>query len=255
MASLSATGQASKQEAFAPLLPGFDHVPLNDIGALEAVIDADTCAVLLEPVQGEGGVYPCEPSYLAHVRALCDQRDVLLIFDEVQTGFFRTGPAFAWQGYGVRPDVMTLAKSLANGLPAGAVLASGDAAEALAPGDHGSTFGGGPVIAAAALATIEALVAEGSGEQAVRVGEGLQALLRAQADSTGTIVEVRGRGLMVAAELSEPRAQAVAADCLRAGLVVNTVGDRTLRFLPPLVCSEDETATLADALHAVLGAA
>ncbi|MHB8762083.1 MAG: acetylornithine/succinylornithine family transaminase [Coriobacteriia bacterium] len=255
MASLSATGQASKQEAFSPLLPGFDHVPLNDIGALEAALDAKTCAVLLEPVQGEGGVYPCEPGYLAQVRALCDERDVLLIFDEVQTGFFRTGPAFAWQGYGVRPDVMTLAKSLANGLPAGAVLASGDAAEALAPGDHGSTFGGGPVIAAAALATVEALVAEESGERAVRVGESLQALLRAQADSTGAIAEVRGRGLMVAAELSEPRAQAVAADCLRAGLVINAIGNRTLRFLPPLVCSEDETAILVDALHAVLGAA
>ncbi|MHB1323816.1 MAG: acetylornithine/succinylornithine family transaminase [Coriobacteriia bacterium] len=255
MASLSATGQASKQEVFSPLLPGFDHVPLNEIGALEAALDAKTCAVLLEPVQGEGGVYPCESGYLAQVRALCDERDVLLIFDEVQTGFFRTGPAFAWQGYGVRPDVMTLAKSLANGLPAGAVLASGDAAEALAPGDHGSTFGGGPVIAAAALATVEALVAEGSGERAVRVGESLQALLRAQADSTGAIAEVRGRGLMVAAELSEPRAQAIAAECLHAGLVINAIGNRTLRFLPPLVCSEDETAILVDALHTVLGAA
>ncbi len=147
MAALSATGQPSKQEAFAPLLPGFTHVPLNDIGALEAAVTDRTCAVLLEPVQGEGGVYPCDEAYLKAVRQLCDERDVLLAFDEVQSGCFRTGPAFAWQGYGVRPDVMALAKSLANGLPAGAVIASGSAAEAFAPGDHGSTFGGGPVIA------------------------------------------------------------------------------------------------------------
>ncbi len=255
MAALSATGQPSKQEAFAPLLPGFRHVPLNDIAALEAAVTDRTCAVLLEPVQGEGGVYPCDEAYLAAVRRLCDERDVLLAFDEVQTGFYRTGPAFAWQGYGVRPDVMALAKALANGLPAGAVLASGSAAEVLAPGDHGSTFGGGPVIAAAALATIGALEAERLGENAARVGEDLRAMLSQLGTDTGAIEEVRGRGLMVAAELVGPRAQAVAAACLEHGLVVNAIGERTLRLLPPLVCSTDETAILIDTLHTVLGAA
>jgi len=255
MASLSATGQASKQEAFAPLLPGFAHVPLNDVSALGAEVDAHTCAVLLEPVQGEGGVYPCDPEYLHAVRRLCDEREVLLIFDEVQTGFFRTGEAFAWQGYDVRPDVMALAKSLANGLPAGAVLASGSAAGAFSPGDHGSTFGGGPVIAAAALATIAALEAERLGENALHAGEALQAALRVLAGSTGGIADVRGRGLMVAAELEAPRAQQVAAECLERGLVVNAIGEHILRFLPPLVCSDDETYILVDTLHTVLGAA
>jgi acetylornithine/succinyldiaminopimelate/putrescine aminotransferase len=211
--------------------------------------------VLLEPVQGEGGVYPCDEAYLRAVRTLCDEREVLLAFDEVQTGFFRTGTPFAWQGYGVRPDVMALAKALANGLPAGAVLATGSAAEAFAPGDHGSTFGGGPVIAAAALATIAALEAEQLGENAQRTGAVLMDSLRALAAETGRIAEVRGRGLMVAVELTEPRAQSVAAECLERGLVINAIGDRILRFLPPLVCTPNETAILSDTLHAVLGAA
>lgn len=255
MASLSATGQTSKQDAFAPLLPGFSHVPLNDIAAMEAAVGLHTCAVLLEPVQGEGGVHPCEREYLADVRRLCDERDVLLMFDEVQTGFFRTGHAFAWQGYGVTPDVMALAKSIANGLPAGAVVARGTATGALAPGDHGSTFGGGPVIAAAALATIAALERERLGDTATRVGDGLQTELWRLADSTGAIVDVRGTGLMVAAELARADAQLVAGKCLERGLVVNAIGDRILRFLPPLVCSDAETYILADALYTVLGGA
>lgn len=255
MAALSATGQASKQDAFAPLLRGFMHVPLNDVEAMAAAVGPDTCAVLLEPVQGEGGVFPCDESYLAEVRRLCSERDVLLIFDEVQCGCFRTGPAFAWQGYGVRPDVMTLAKGIANGLPAGAVMASGSAAEALAPGDHGSTFGGGPVIAAAALATLGALEDERLGQNAERTGAALQDALRRLAAETGSITEVRGRGLMIAAELTAPVAQQVAAACLERGIVLNAIGDSTLRLLPPLVCSDNETAILVDTLHAVLGAA
>ena len=150
LATLAATGQPSKQEAFAPLPPGFSHVPLNDIAALEAAIGPQTCAVMLEPVQGEGGVYPCDQDYLKAVRSLCDERDVLLVLDEVQTGLYRCGEPFAWQVYGVRPDVVCLAKSLANGLPAGALVARDEVASAFKPGDNGSTFGGGPVIAAAA---------------------------------------------------------------------------------------------------------
>lgn len=255
MAALSATGQPSKQEAFAPLLPGFTHVPLNDLGALEAAVTDRTCAVLLEPVQGEGGVNPCDEAYLKAVRQLCDERDVLLAFDEVQCGCYRTGPAFAWQGYGVRPNVMALAKSLANGLPAGAVMASGSAAEAFSPGDHGSTFGGGPVIAAAALATLGALEGEDFGGNAIATGAVLRSMLQELAETTGAIVEVRGRGLMLAVELAEPRAQDVTATCLERGIVLNALGDRTLRFLPPLVCSSDETAILGDALQTILGAA
>ncbi|MDO8847514.1 MAG: aspartate aminotransferase family protein [Coriobacteriia bacterium] len=255
MAALSATGQPSKQEAFAPLLPGFTHVPLNDLGALEGAVTDRTCAVLLEPVQGEGGVHPCDEAYLKAVRQLCDERGVLLAFDEVQCGCYRTGPAFAWQGYGVRPDVMALAKSLANGLPAGAVLASGSAAEAFSPGDHGSTFGGGPVIAAAALATLGALEGENLGGNAIATGAVLRSMLQELTETTGAIVEVRGLGLMLAAELAEPRAQDVTAACLERGIVLNAIGDRTLRFLPPLVCSPDETAILGDTLQTILGAA
>ena len=253
MAALSATGQSSKQDAFAPLLPGFSHVPLNDIGALEDAVTDDTCAVLLEPVQGEGGVHPCTHEYLAAARRLCDERDVLLMFDEVQCGCFRTGTAFAWQRYGVRPDVVTLAKALANGLPAGAVMASGTATQAFGPGDHGSTFGGGPVIAAAALATLDVMVAENLGARAMRTGDDLRRALRELAARSGAIVDVRGRGLMVAFDLATTHAQDVAARCLKRGIVINAIGDRTLRLLPPLVCSSDETAILIDTLEAVLG--
>ncbi len=254
-AALSATGQASKQEAFAPLLPGFTHVPFNDLDALTGAIDERTCAVLLEPVQGEGGVYPADEAYLAGARRLCDERDVLLIFDEVQCGCFRTGTPFAWQGYGVRPDVMTLAKGLANGLPAGAVMASGSAADAFHPGDHGSTFGGGPVIAAAALATLDVLEAAELGVNAARTGAALAGGLRALEVKRDAVCEVRGRGLMAAIGLAEPIAQHVAARCLEAGVVINAIGDTTLRFLPPLVCSTAETDILIHALDDVLGAA
>jgi acetylornithine/N-succinyldiaminopimelate aminotransferase len=166
LAALAATGQPAKQEAFAPLPAGFVHVALNDLEALETALDDTVCAVMLEVVQGEGGVYPCDIEYLAAARRLCDERGALLVLDEVQTGFWRTGEhAFAHQAYGVVPDVVALAKALANGLPAGAVVAHGEAAEVLAPGDHGSTFGGGPVICTAALATIGALREELTGRQ------------------------------------------------------------------------------------------
>jgi len=252
--ALSATGQGSKQDAFAPLVPGFRHVPLNDLDALEAAVTDGTCAVLLEPVLGEGGVYPCDEAYLVAVRRLCDERKVLLIFDEVQTGFFRTGPAFAWQGYGVRPDVMALAKSLANGLPAGAVLATGSVAEAFSPGDHGSTFGGGPVICAAALATIASLEGERLGENAWSVGAALRASLEKLAEDTGAIAEVRGRGLMIGVELAEPVAQHVASAMFDRRIVVNAIGDRIVRFLPPLVCSAHEMDILTDTFSHVLEA-
>jgi acetylornithine/N-succinyldiaminopimelate aminotransferase len=156
LAALAATGQASKQEAFAPLPEGFSHVPLNDIDALDAAVTRETCAVMLEPIQGEGGVYPCTPEYLRAVRDLCREREVLFVLDEVQTGMYRTGPAFAHQAFGTAPDVMCLAKSLANGLPIGAIVARGEVADTFAPGDHGSTFGGGPVVCAAARRRVPA---------------------------------------------------------------------------------------------------
>lgn len=249
LATLAATGQPSKQEAFAPLPPGFTHVPLNDIAALEAAVGPETCAVMLEPVQGEGGVHPCDPGYLAAVRTLCDRRGVLLVLDEVQTGLMRCGAPFAWQVYGARPDIMCLAKSLANGLPAGALVASEEIADAFKPGDHGSTFGGGPVIAAAARATLKALDDERLGDNALRVGEHLRARLRALAEAKpGVVADVRGAGLMNALEFVRPVAADVAAAALRRGIVLNNIGPHVLRVLPPLVCGEAEIDTLVAAL-------
>lgn len=249
LGTLAATGQPSKQEAFAPLPAGFSHVPLNDIAALEARVDDSTCAVLLEPVQGEGGVFPCDPGYLAAVRALCDEREVLLMFDEVQTALWRTGSAFAWQLYGVRPDVMCLAKSLANGLPIGAVVASDDVADAFSPGDHGSTFGGGPVVCAAARACLRALQDEALGERAVESGEYLRARLRSFASDTGGVTDVRGAGLMNALEFTDPVAGEIAASALAHGLVLNNIGAHILRILPPLVCGRPEIDTLLAGLY------
>jgi len=252
LGALSATAQPSKQEAFAPLLPGFSAVPLNDLAALEASVDDTVCAVMLEVVQGEGGVYPCTPEYLTAVRALCDERGVLLILDEVQTGFFRTGPAFAHQGFDIEPDIMALAKAMANGLPIGAVVATDEVADAFKPGDHGSTFGGGPVVCAAALATIHALGEERLGERAIVVGAYLKNGLMSLAEKTGEVTMVRGLGLMIAAQLSRPIAAQVAAEALSRGIVLNNIGDSIIRFLPPLVCSEAEIDTLLGTLEAVV---
>ncbi len=255
LAALAATGQPSKQEAFEPLPTGFSHVPLNDIAALEAAVSADTCAVMLEPVQGEGGVYPCDSDYLHAARALCDERGVLLVLDEVQTGCYRTGPAFAFQAYGVEPDIMTLAKSLANGLPIGAVVATCEVAAAFEPGDHGSTFGGGPLVCAAARATLHALAAERLGENALSAGEYLgMKLAKLQADTaaTGAIADVRRAGLMAAIELEKPRAAECTAFALQHGIVLNNIGPHILRILPPLVCGNAEIDTLVGALYEFL---
>jgi acetylornithine/N-succinyldiaminopimelate aminotransferase len=252
LAALAATGQPSKQEAFEPLPSGFSHVPLNDFTALEASVDGRTCAVLLEPVQGEGGIYPCEPEYLAAVRRLCDERDVLLIFDEVQTGLWRCGTPFAWQHYGVRPDVAYIAKSLANGLPVGAIVAREEVADAFHPGDHGSTFAGGPVIAAAARACLRALQDERLGENAVAVGEYLREGLRAFTERTGAVAGIRGLGLMNALEFTEPVAAQVADSALDKGLVLNSIGTHILRILPPLVCGTGEIDTLLTGLYEVM---
>jgi len=252
LATLAATGQPSKQEAFPPLPAGFSHVPLNDLAALDAAVDEHTCAILLEPIQGEGGVFPCDLGYLQAVRDLCDERDVLLILDEVQTGFWRTGAAFAWQVYGVRPDVMCLAKSIANGLPMGALVAIDEVADVFKPGDHGSTFGGGPLVAAAARACIKALADEKLGENAVASGEYLRQRLRAFADETGTVADVRGAGLMNALEFKQPIAGHVAVEGLARGLVLNNIGTHILRILPPLVCGRSEIDTLLSALYEVV---
>jgi len=251
LATLAATGQPGKQHAFAPLPEGFVHVALNDVDALDAALDETTAALLLEIVQGEGGVWPASPEYLREAERLCRERDVLLMIDEVQTGCFRTGPAFAHQAFGITPDVVTVAKALANGLPAGALVATERVAACFEAGDHGSTFGGGPVVCAAARATLAALESGDLGGNAVRSGEYLRAGLTALGES-GAITDVRGAGLMVGCSLAEPVAAEVASALLSRGLVVNHIGADILRFLPPLVCEPAEIDTLLGTLADVL---
>ena len=237
MAALAATGQPEKHEPFQPLPPGFRHVMLDDIDELAAAVDDRVAAVMLEPVQGEGGVNVASREYLRAVRQLCDEREVLLILDEVQTGLGRTGRWFGFQHAGIQPDVVTMAKALGNGVPIGAIWARREIADALVPGDHGSTFGGQPLAARAASAVLDVMERENVPARAVAAGEYLSAGL-ARLDH---VASVRGEGLLLAAEL-EPSAPApaVADRCLHLGLVVNAVTPTALRFAPPLLVTEAE---------------
>ena len=237
LTTLAATGQPQKHEPFQPLPPGFRHVPFADAASLTSAFDERVCAVMLEPVQGEGGVWPSPPGYLEAVRAACDEREVLLVMDEVQTGLGRTGRWFGFEHAGVRPDVVTLAKALGNGVPIGACWARHEVAEAFRQGDHGSTFGGQPLAARAALAVLDVMEAEDAPGRAGRAGERLTAHL----EDLPEVATVRGWGLLLAAELVEGLdASAVARGCLDAGLVVNAVTPTALRFAPPLLVSNEE---------------
>lgn len=254
MATLSATGQVKVQKGYHPLLPAFRHVPYGDLGALQAAWDDSVCAVLLEPVLGEGGVVLPPAGYLFGVRALCDQRGTLMILDEIQTGLGRTGRLFAYEHFGVAPDVMTLAKALANGLPAGAILATEQAASLFGPGAHASTFGAGPVVMAAAAAVLEILTAPGFLDQVAATGEYFKDVLeRLAADNPGVVKDVRGLGLMLGLELNSPCAQ-LASDLLAAGYLVNCTQDKVLRFLPPLIISRAQIDALAEDLNIILHA-
>ena len=232
LAAVTATGQPKYHDPFAPLPPGFDYVPFNDLEALEAIVTDDTCAVLLEPIQGEGGVIPATQEYLTKARALCDKHKALLILDEVQTGVGRTGKMWAYQQYGVIPDVMTLAKGLGGGVPIGACLARGAAAETLKPGDHGSTFAGNPLCTAAANAVLDILADERLTQNAATVG----AYLRERLAALGA---PRGMGLMIGLELDKPIAKKVVAEALALGLITNATGDTTLRIIPPLTLTKE----------------
>jgi acetylornithine/N-succinyldiaminopimelate aminotransferase len=239
LGALAATANRRYREPFEPLPKGFVHVPFNDLSALESAIDATTCAVMLEPIQGESGVVPLEPGHLAAVRRLCDERDVLLILDEVQTGMGRTGRWWAYQHEAVAPDVMTVAKALGGGYPIGAILAA-PRADVFEFGDHGSTFGGGPLACAAAVAVMRTIESEGLVQHAAAVGDYLAESLSALAERGAPIAGVRGRGLMVGVGLSRDIAAPVAAAALDAGLIVNAIGPRTLRLVPALIITRAE---------------
>ncbi|MDQ1403369.1 MAG: acetylornithine/N-succinyldiaminopimelate aminotransferase, partial [Actinomycetota bacterium] len=248
LATLHATGQPQKHEAFQPLPEGFRHVAWDDLEALEASIDPSVTAVLLEAIQGEGGVQPASVEYLTGVRRLCDERGVLLIVDEVQTGLGRTGAWFAFQHYGIRPDIVTMAKALGNGVPIGACWARAEVASAFVPGDHATTFGGQPLATAAARAVLHVMEREDVPARAKAAGERLTAAL----ESTPGVASVRGVGLLVAAELTDGRAAEVAAAALGAGLVVNAVTPTALRLAPSLLVSDVEVDEAVGILRKVL---
>ena len=252
MATVSATGQAKVQRFFDPLLHGFAHVPFNDAAAVEAAVTPQTCAVMLEPIQGEGGVNVPAPGYLKAVRDICDRHQLLLILDEVQTGLGRTGKLFAHEHFGIEPDIMTLAKALAGGAPIGAMLAREQYAEAFSPGTHGSTFGGNPLMTAAALAAVHALLDEGLMERATAMGSYLVKKLEGLQKKYPIVTEVRGIGLMVGMNLNIPAGEIVKQGHAR-GLLLNVTHDTVLRFVPPLVVTEgeiDDAAAILDELLA-----
>ncbi len=249
LATLAATGQDVFHKSFGPFPDGFSSVPLNDIDALTAAVDAGgACAVMLECVQGEGGVWPADLDYLRAVRALCDERKLLLVIDEVQTGFFRTGAPFSFQLAGIEADVVSMAKGIASGFPTGGVAARGVYGDLLVPGDHGSTFGGNALAAAAGRATVEQLVARDMGEHVIAAGNHLAERLA----SLPHVVEVRGRGLMRGAQFDLPIATPLVDAGLEAGLVLNHIGDSILRFLPPLVVTEEQIDTMIDRLDQLI---
>lgn len=241
LATLAATGSEKARKGFEPLPTGFIQVPYNDLAAVRAAGDAEerTTAVLLEVLQGEGGVRPSDITYLQALRQLCTERGWLLMIDEVQSGIGRTGKWFAHQWADIKPDVMTLAKGLAGGVPIGAMLAAGPAAGVFTPGSHGTTFGGGPLVCAAGLAVLDTLESDKLLDNAHTVGSYLQDALAAALASTAGVTEVRGRGLMLGIELARP-CGVLALRALEAGLLINVTRDRVVRLLPPLILNKQE---------------
>ena len=239
MATITATGQEKFQFGFTPLLDGFKYVPFNDPAALEGAITPRTCGIMLEPIQGEGGVIIPDDRYLAKVRDICDRHRILMIVDEVQTGIGRTGKLFAYEYSGIKPDIMTLAKALGNGFPVGAMLATDEIARAFGPGNHASTFGGNLLAMAASKATLETMLDEGVLENCRKTGEYFLSKLQALKDKHAIITGVRGRGLMLACPLAVEGADIVK-KCQEKGLLINCTGGKTLRFVPPLIITEQD---------------
>jgi acetylornithine/N-succinyldiaminopimelate aminotransferase len=251
MMTLAATGQDKVKIGFQPIPEGFVFVPFNDLNAADAAIDESVCAFLVEPIQGEGGVNLPSPDYLKELKKLCREREALLIFDEVQVGMGRTGALFAHQNYGVEPDIMTLAKGIANGLPMGAMLATEEVAAAFTPGSHASTFGGTPLVSSAALAVLRELVhghvLENCRAMGARLKQGLERIKARRSD----VVEVRGKGLIWAMEMDRD-CQPILERAQKAGLLINRVQEKILRFTPPLTVTAYEVDAMLNILEGVL---
>jgi acetylornithine aminotransferase len=253
LATLSATGNAKIQQGFEPLVGGFVRVPYDDVDAVFSIDNPNVVAVLVEPVQGEGGVRIPGPGYLKRLRELCDQRGWLLMLDEVQTGMGRTGSLFAFQQTGILPDVFTLAKALGNGVPIGACLAHGAAAEMLTAGKHGSTFGGNPLACAAALAVLKTLREENLVARAGILGSAIAENLRAEFSGNAQVVEVRNHGLMIGIQLEKPCGELVGL-ALEQGLLINVTAETIIRLLPPLILADGEAQLLVGKLAAIVNA-
>jgi acetylornithine/N-succinyldiaminopimelate aminotransferase len=255
LATLSATGSRKAQAGFEPLVPGFIRVPYNDEASVRHAADSNRSivAVLVEVLQGEGGIHVADPDYVRFLRRICDERNWLLMIDEVQSGLGRTGKWFAFQHAGIAPDVITLAKGIASGVPLGACVAARRAAGVFKPGTHGSTFGGGPLACAAALATFDAIAEEGLLERAARIGEAIRAGFRDALAGVPGVVDVRGMGLMIGIELDRPCGELVKL-ALDAGLLINVTADRVIRLLPPLVFTDADARALVDGLAPVVRA-
>jgi len=251
MATLSATGQDKIKQGFEPVLEGFDYVPFSDISALRGTIGPSTCAVLIEPIQGEGGVRCPDPDYLKAVRQVCDDTGILLIFDEIQTGMGRTGRLFAYEHFGITPDIMTLAKALANGLPIGAMLAREEVADAFGPGSHASTFGGTPVVTAASLEVVRVLSEENIIDHCRTIGGYFKDRLSWLKDRHEVIEDVRGLGLLLGMKLRMEGDQIVAS-CMEKGFLINCIQGNILRFIPPLIVEKEEIDALIACLDEIL---
>ena len=251
MATLSATGQAKVQVGYDPLLEGFKFVPFNNLEKLDQVLDESVCAVMLEPIQGEGGIVCPDPDYLKGVRELCTDRKAILIFDEVQVGMGRTGRLFAHEHYGITPDIMTLAKALGNGLPIGAMLSIEELSQAFGPGSHATTFGGTPLVTAVSLAVLRGLIEDGWIENCRVMGDYFKVRLQGLKQKHALIREIRGLGLILGLLLDRPGGPVVEA-CVKEGFLINCTQERVLRFLPPLIVTRDEIDLLVEALDRIL---
>lgn len=249
LGALSVTGNDHYQEPFAPLLPGIRFAEFNNLDSVRALVSENTCAVIMETIQGEGGIYPASEEFLKGVRALCDENDMLLILDEIQCGMGRSGEMFAWQGYGVKPDVMTVAKALGNGVPIGAFLASGRAATAMVPGDHGTTYGGNPFVCAAADKVLEIFETREIVAHVRQVGAYLWKKLDEFAEKHDCVADHRGRGLIQGLEFDRPAAPIVSRALLENQLVLISAGANVIRFVPPLVITEEDVDWMIEKLE------
>lgn len=255
LTTLTATGQPKYQKYYTPLTPGFKYCQRNNFDELKSLVSDNTCAIMLEPIQGESGVYPMDIEFIHKVRELCNQQNIVLIFDEIQTGIGRTGKLYAFEHFDVEPDIITLAKGIAGGFPMGAIMAKENVAAAFSPGDHGTTFGGGPLACSAALATLNTIFSENLTDNAKVVGEYFISSLNNISEEDyfpGKIKEVRGKGLMIGVEFDSLSAVEVKNKLFDAGWIVGSVGEKTLRILPPLILTTKDVDSFVDAFKKIL---